>query len=369
MLCHTCSHHHGVSVDCCAPAKRLPYPTFDMHCHLAVPEVERLVQDDPRRQAEAAEYACTIGAASCRTNAAMRDAIAMRLVSPAQRLEDMDRMGIDVQVISPSPMQYHYWADEALALQISRLINSRICEVVAGAPERFIGLGYAPVQHPVLAAQVVREAREAGLHGVEISSDPTGAGLDDPALAVFWRAAEAADATLFLHPMGTTLGPRVDRYYLANIVGQPLETTIALSQMIFGGVFDRHPRLKVCAAHGGGFLPFAPGRFDHGHGVRPEAGACARAPSEYLKQLWFDTVVFRPEALRTLVDTVGAQRVVAGTDYPFDMGEYALHELIAAVPGLSADEQAAVLGGNAMTLLGVEQDHPAVLSANRRVAL
>ena len=167
--------------------------------------------------------------------------------------------------------------------------------------------------------------------------------------------------------MGTSLGERVDRYYLANIVGQPLETTIALSQLIYGGVLDRHPRLKICAAHGGGFLPFAPGRFEHGSGVRAEARYAQHAPTTYLQRLWFDTVVFRPDAVRHLMDVAGASQVVAGTDYPFDMGEYALHELVARVPALTPSEHEAILGGNAMRLLGLASIHPVLQAARERL--
>lgn len=364
-FCHTCGHHHGTGL-AATPARRSPHVTVDIHCHLAVEAVDRLVHDDPRRRADAADYGRTLGAASTQVNLGMRDSIALPLVSPERRIADMDRLGIDVQVLSPSPMQYHYWADAPLAREIAALINTRIAQVVADSPQRFLGLGYAPLQHPELAVDILRQAMDAGLLGVEISSDPTGKGLDDPALEVFWDAAEKLGATLFLHPMGTSLGERVNRYYLANVIGQPLETTIALSQMIFSGVFDRHPRLKVCAAHGGGFLPFAPGRFDHGRGVRPEAGGCSEAPSAYLRRIWFDTVVFRPDALRTLVEVAGVQRVVAGSDYPFDMGEYALHDLVAGVPGLGEEERALILGGNAIAMLGLAAEQPAIAWARQR---
>jgi aminocarboxymuconate-semialdehyde decarboxylase len=367
VLCHTCGHHHGTAVDAGFTGARLPHPTLDMHCHLAVEAVERRVQDDPRRREDAARYAQSLGKPSTDVNLRMRDTIAQRLVSPAERIADMDRLGIDVQVLSPSPMQYHYWADEALARELSGLLNTHIAEVVSRTPERFVGLGYAPLQHPQLAAEILRELMRSGLHGIEISSDPTGQGLDDPALEVVWETAAALGATIFLHPMGTSLGPRVNRYYLANIIGQPLESTIAVAQMIHSGVFDRHPKLKLCVAHGGGFLPFTLGRFDHGHGVRPEAQGCKEPPSTYLSRIWFDTVVFRPDAVRTLVDFAGVRQVVAGTDYPFDMGEYALHALIAQVPGLADADRAAILGGNAAHLLGLAPQHPALVAARTRI--
>ncbi len=365
MVCHGCGHHHaGAAVHKRPNGARLPHFTVDMHCHLLVPAVDALVASRPQKQAEAAAQARLLGEASLAHNQNMRAAIGPRLTTPSVRVVDMDRLGIDLQVLSPSPTQYYLWADAVLAREIVQVQNEAIASVVRVQPDRFEGLGSVALQHPELAAEQLRDAMQNhGLRGVEITSDPTGKGLDDPALNLFWQEAERLDAVIFLHPLGTSLGERVNRYYLSNVIGQPLETTIALSELIHGGVLDRFARLRICAAHGGGYLPFAPGRSDHGFGVRPEAQACAQAPSEYLKRLWFDTVVFRPQALRTLLDTVGLSQVVAGTDYPFDMGEYELHELIRRVPGLGAVDHAALLGGNAVALLQLAENHPARLRA------
>lgn len=362
MLCHCCGHHaDGAGVDLESAGPRLPFATLDMHCHLLVPEADALVADHPRKQAEGAQQRRLMGDASFEHNLAMRDAIGERLVSPTRRLADMDRLGIDVQVLSPSPTQYYGWADERLATALVQAQNTAIAAVVREWPSRFVGLGAVALQHPTLASDQLREAMHGhALLGAEISSDPTGRGLDDAALDPFWAEAERLGAVIFLHPLGTSLGERVARHYLSNIVGQPLETTIAISQLIHGGVLDRFPRLRICAAHGGGYLPYAIGRSDHGFGVRPEARGCRHAPSSYLARLWFDTVVFRPESVRALIDQVGIDRVVAGTDYPFDMGEYALHELVRRVPGLGDDERAAVLGTNAIELLQLPADHPAL---------
>ncbi|MBN9410710.1 MAG: amidohydrolase [Burkholderiales bacterium] len=366
MVCHCCGQHHaGVSVSEPAAGPRLPHFTVDMHCHLLVPAVEECVAGHPHKQAETAQQARLMGAASLAHNQQMRAAIGPRLTTPAVRVADMDRLGIDLQVLSPSPTQYYTWADAGLARDVVRLQNEAIAGVVRAQPDRFEGLGAVALQHPELAAEQLREAVSTlGLRGAEITSDPTGKGLDDPALDVFWREAQRLDAVIFLHPLGTSLGERVNRYYLSNVIGQPLETTIALSELIHGGVLDRFTRLRICAAHGGGYLPFAPGRSDHGFGVRPEARGCARSPGEYLQRMWFDSVVFRPESLRVLIDTVGLGQVVAGTDYPFDMGEYALHELIRRVPGLASAGQAALLGGNASALLRLDAHHPARLRAD-----
>jgi aminocarboxymuconate-semialdehyde decarboxylase len=201
------------------------------------------------------------------------------------------------------------------------------------------------------------------LKGVEISTSVNGEELDAELLKPFWRKAEELGAVVFIHPWGTSLGARVNTYYLNNIIGQPLETTIALSHLIFGGVLDRHPRLKIVAAHGGGYLPSYSGRTNHGHAVRPEARASApKIPLEYLKKLWFDTLVYEPEALRHLINVVGASQLIVGTDYPFDMGHYEPHELIENTPGITETEATAILGGNAASLLGID---PSTVSQGR----
>jgi aminocarboxymuconate-semialdehyde decarboxylase len=196
--------------------------------------------------------------------------------------------------------------------------------------------------------------KRLGLRGVEISTSVNGEELDAARLAPFWRKAEELGAVVFIHPFGTTLGDRVSTHYLSNIIGQPLETTIALSHLIFGGVLDRHPGLRIVAAHGGGYLPSYCGRSNHGYAVRPEAKADAKfPPMEYLRKIWFDTLVYEPGALRHLINTVGASQVVVGSDYPFDMGHYDPHGLLAATQGLTEGERGAILGGNAAILLGL----------------
>lgn len=158
-----------------------------------------------------------------------------------------------------------------------------------------------------------------------------------------------------IYPLGTSLGERVNQFYLTNIIGQPLETTIALSNLIFGGVLDRCPVVKIVAAHGGGYLPVYIGRSGHGHKVRPEAGKIQKRPSEYLKQIYFDSLVYSPKQLQNLIAQVGASQIVVGTDYAFNMGDYDVHELIEGLSGLGETEQAMILGGNALRLLEINR--------------
>ncbi len=283
-----------------------------------------------------------------------RTVYAPKLTEAATRLADMDAMGVDIQAISPSPTQYYYWAERELAEAIVMGVNEHIAEVCASAPDRFVGLGTVALQHPALAADQAEHAvRKLGLKGVEISTLIDGVDAGDPRFDVFWARMEALDAVVFMHPMGTSIGARLNRFYLSNIVGNPAETTMALSQMIFGGVFDRYPGLKLLAAHGGGYLPAYAARSDHGWDVRPEAHGCKEPPSAYLRRLWYDTIVYDPDQLQRLIDFVGADRIVVGTDYPFDMGDYDPHALVDALAGVSEGERTAILGWNAKALLGL----------------
>jgi aminocarboxymuconate-semialdehyde decarboxylase len=265
-------------------------------------------------------------------------------------------MGVDIQVLSPSPTQYYYWAERELAESVVKVQNEYVAELCAQYPKRFLGLGTLALQHPELAAQQLDHALGSlGLKGVEISTSVNGQELDADPLKPFWKKAEELNAIVFIHPFGTTLGARVSTHYLNNIIGQPLETTIALSHLIFSGVLDRHPGLKIVAAHGGGYLPSYCGRSNHGHSVRPESRADApQIPLHYLKKLWFDTLVYEPEALRHLIDVVGASQVIVGTDYPFDMGHYAPHALVEETPRITEADAVAILGGNAASLLGLD---------------
>lgn len=328
----------------------------DFHCHVLTVAAEALVGDRPQKRSEPAQMLAAVGADSlAHNNAVMLPKAFPKLTRVEQRLADMDAMGVDVQVISPSPSQYYYWADAELSRELVKVQNEYVAETCARHPDRLVGLGTVSLQHPPLAAEQLRHAmKHLGLKGVEISTAVNEMELGAAELAPFWSVAEELGAVVFIHPFGTTLGKRLNAYYLSNIIGQPLETTIALSHLIFGGVLDRHPGLKIVAAHGGGYLPSYCGRSNHGHDVRPEARAQAsQSPIDYLRRIWFDTLVYEPQALRHLIDVVGASQLVVGTDYPFDMGHEDPRGLLAATGGLSDAERAAILGGNALSLLGM----------------
>jgi len=329
--------------------------TVDLHCHTLIPAVEALVAHTPQKTAEPDILLKTMGAASvAHNNAIMLPQCFPKLTQLVQRLNDMDAMGVDIQVVSPSPTQYYYWAEPDLAQEIVRLQNEALAELCAQHPKRLAGLGTVSLQHPDLAAEQLRTAvTKLGLRGIQISTSINGRELSDPSLAPVWRVLEELQALCFIHPFGSSLGARANAYYLVNTIGQPLETTIALSHLIFSGVLDRHPGLKILAAHGGGYLPTYIGRSDRAYAVRPEAAVHTQcAPSAHLKRIWYDTVVYDPMSLRHLIDRVGMHQIVLGSDYPFDMGCYNVHELVAQTPGLTEEERAAVLGRNAAALIG-----------------
>jgi aminocarboxymuconate-semialdehyde decarboxylase len=329
--------------------------TIDLHCHVLTLAAEGLVGGRPEKIAETEQSQRSMGSASiAHNNAVMLPRAFPKLTRIEARLADMDALGIDVQVISPSPTQYYYWADHDLARAVTSAQNEHIASLVAAHPDRLAGLGTVALQYPDLASEQLRHAMQSlGFKGVEISTAINGMELSDSRLAAFWRTAEELGAVIFIHPWGTTLGERVAGHYLVNTIGQPLETTLALSHLIFGGVLDRHPGLKIVAAHGGGYLPTYPGRSDHAFAVRPEAAvATSKTPGDHLKRIWFDSVVYDPMALKHLIDRVGIDQVVVGTDYPFDMGHYDVHELIGQVAELDEAGRAAVLGGNAAKLIG-----------------
>ena len=330
-------------------------PTVDVHAHVLLPGVDEAVAGQPGLLAARELDARRNGTESLIVSGAMVADRFVLLTDGAARLAAMDDGGVDIQLVSPSPSHYHYWADEDLARTVCELANAGVAAHCAQAPDRLHGLGLIPLQHPRLAPRALEHALDLGLRGVEISSHAPGSPareLSDPAYSPFWARAEEAGALVFLHPFGCTLDERLDRWYLSNTVGQPAENAVALSHLIFGGVLDRHPALRILAAHGGGYLPTHIGRSDHAWRARSDAHNCVHEPSGYLKLLWFDSLVHSPSVLHALIRAAGPDRVLLGSDFPFDMGtEDPLAALKAA--GLPESDLHAIRGGNAADLLGL----------------
>lgn len=327
--------------------------TVDIHCHISTPECEPLVKDLFSLEKE--PFLFFASPETREINQRLFAEWASKLTAPEERFKDMDRMGIDVQAISPLPTQYYYWTEGELGLQLARMQNERVAEVVRAYPTRFVGMGTLPLQDVERAVQELeRVVKELGLRAVEISSNVNGVDFDDPRFEKFFAKAEELDVLLFIHPLGFTDGRRLRDYYLTNVIGQPLDSTVAVSRLIYGGVLERHPQLKICVAHGGGYLPFYAGRMDHAYQVRPECQHfITRPPSTYLRQLYFDTVLYREESLAYLVKQMGSGHVLLGTDYPADMGEADPVGYVGRVRSLSRAEKENICGGNAARLLKI----------------
>ncbi|MFD6423521.1 amidohydrolase family protein [Streptomyces sp. NPDC060198] len=334
-----------------APQVQQAAPTVDVHAHVLLPEIEALVEGRPGLAGARALDARRNGPAALAVSGPMVRERLTRLTDVTVRLAAMDAQGVDVQLVSPSPSHYHYWADEEMAEEVYRLANEATAKHCSAAPDRLRGLGLVPLQHPERTVDALDHALAQGLLGVEISSHAPGRELSDPAYEAFWTRAEETGAILFLHPFGCTLDERLDQWYLSNTVGQPTENAVALSHLIFSGVLDRHPGLKLVAAHGGGYLPTHIGRSDHAWSARSDAGAgCAHPPSNYLRRLYFDSLVHDPRVLRELVRVAGADRVLLGSDFPFDMGSQDPVGALRAAALPEADFHA-IRGRNAASLL------------------
>ena len=274
--------------------------------------------------------------------------------NPARRLEDMARLGIDRQALSPPPIMFCYWAEAKAAQALARMQNEFVAGVAAAHPERFIGMATVPLQEPVMAVDELQYARERlGLRAVEIGTCPGGRDFDHPELFPFFEACAALDMAVFVHPAAPLAGgERLTQYYFPLIVGNPLESALAISKLIFGGVLERLPGLRICFAHGGGAFPFTLGRLNHGWHVRPEGpAAIPKEPREYARRIWVDSLSHGAGNLRFIVEQLGADRVVIGSDYPFDMG---FDDPVAALAqsGLLPDVQARIADDNARVFLG-----------------
>jgi aminocarboxymuconate-semialdehyde decarboxylase len=278
----------------------------------------------------------------------------------AVRLAAMDATGIDVQALSISVGQYFHWADHDLAEKIIRTQNEKLAELSAAHPERFVPIGAVALQHPELAASQLEYAmKKLGHRGVMVTCSIDGMELASSKLDPFWARAEELGAVVFLHPRGFVEGASRLRGNgrLFNIIGNPLETTVALSHLIFEGTLDRYPGLKLVAAHGGGYLPAYIGRSDHCHTTddRGCAGEEQKVPSDYLKQIYFDSLVYRTRNLQQLIDEAGASQVVLGTDYPYGMQNRNAVAHILSVPDLTDEQREAILGGNLAELLKLKR--------------
>jgi predicted TIM-barrel fold metal-dependent hydrolase len=324
--------------------------TVDVHCHINVPEVASFLKGTPLEQAGATALQ-GVGYGNPQFG--------------ETRLAIMDKDGIDVQAVSVNA--FWYGADRDLAARFIDFQNQKLAEMVRDAPAgRFVAYGSVALQFPDLAAKQLEDAMKMGLKGAAIGGSVPGGEVSSPQYDVFWAKAEELQAPIFMHPQdsanATGIANRVKgNGVLANVIGNPLETTIFISHMIFEGVLERHPGLKLCCAHGGGYLPSYADRSDHGCAVFPDQ--CKNSPlrkpaTEYLKQIYVDSLVFTPEALRHLLNVMGPEHIMLGTDYPFPWTENGPVTLgpvdhLFATAGLTDGQKVDILSGTARKWLAI----------------
>ena len=305
--------------------------TIDVHAHCHIPEATAL--------------------------AGYKETFPSLVIGP-DRIKVMDEQGIDIEALSINP---NFWdrVERDLQAQIVKVQNEKLAEICARQPDRFVGLASVALAHPDLAAEQLQDAvKRLGMHGALIGGSVNGTELSDPKLHPFWAKAEELGVLIFIHPQGSPETQASGRLKgnggLTNVIGNPLETTIALSHLIFEGTLDRFPGIKLCAAHAGGYLPSYAARSDRMCENRPNLCQVPlkKKPSEYLRQLYYDSMVFTAEGLRHLAAEVGTSQIVMGTDFPFPWTKTAVDHIL-ETPGFSDAERAAMLGGTAAHLLAI----------------
>lgn len=329
-------------------------PVVDIHSHAIPPRVVEAIEADPvgfmaRIEGEGKERRIV-------HDQGYAYPLFEEFTDPVAKLRAMDRKGLDVSVLSPPPPLFYYWVDAEAGARIARLVNDGIAELVSTDTTRFRGMATVPMQDVEAAvAELERAIFTHGFRAVEVGTSVEGKQLADEAFRPFLERASELGVLVFAHPYYVGARQGLEDYYLTNLLGNPYDSTVMVANLMFSGLLDELSDLKLCVAHGGGFAPYQIGRLEHGHQVRPETRARTETkPSELLSRLFFDTITFSPLALRYLVNLVGAEHIVLGTDAPFDMGDENPLATIEAVPGLTGEERDALLSNTALKLLGEE---------------
>ncbi|MFI0374135.1 amidohydrolase family protein [Actinomadura sp. 1N219] len=324
-----------------------PFPGIDVHAH-CVPDglIPALKAQGAAHDIEVIESG---GETRIRLGSSTTGPLDPRLSDLPARIATMNETGVERQLVSPFIGLTAYHLPEAAGRWYSRLHNETMAQTARTAPHRFSPMATVPLQSPGAAAELAYAVEQLGMAGVQIGTDSGAGNLDDDSLEPFWEAAENLRALVLIHPSASA---RVQLpYRLGNFVGNPSDTTVAIARLMFGGVMDRHPDLRICLVHGGGFLPYQAGRLERGFRVYGGDGI-KTSPLELLRRLYYDTVLHSPTRVRTLVDLVGIDRVMLGTDYPFDMGDPDPQGTLAKIPGLRDRDRLQIARTNADRLIG-----------------
>ena len=326
---------------------------IDLHSHFFPLEA---FQKATKFQGHGPEIKLTDGRYSVTSRGGSRGNLSEGAYNVEARVRELDKMSIDLQAISPSPILLYYWDQPEPAAYFSRLQNEAIQQTVETRPDRFVGFGTVPLQSVSAAMTIAKEARQLGLKGLEVGTHVQGKPLDDPDLEPFYDVAQELDLLLFVHPIegGDSQGDTLSAGVLGNVLGFPYKTTLMIERMILRGIFQKYQNLRLCLAHGGGLLPFNIWRLDHAHSLRKDLREhTPQKPSTYLKQMYFDSIVHSVVALHYLVQVVGADRVVIGTDYPMGMGDREPVAKIKALESITSEERAQILGTNAQRAMAL----------------
>lgn len=354
-MIHTCGDRAAMPAGGAAgEVIRTGRKVIDLHCHWeSKPVMERMHAEADRL----GKVSLNIGSELTReVNRRQMQEIRPQMESLERRLADMDQMGIDIQALAHFPPQMYYWATPETAEEVFPQMNDDLADLAATQPDRIIGMGNVPLQDTELAiAELRRCVGDLGFRGIQVATRVEQEELSASRLEPFWDEVEALGAVVVIHSNGHDNTRRLGHHYMINTFGHPIEATLAAGHLIFDGVMERHPDIKIVLVHGGGYLPAYAARIEHAYNAREDVReGLPHPPSEYLGRFFYDTMVFAPDQLGFLIEKYGTDHVVLGTDYPYDMGESDPLGLIGRVDGLDDGARAAIAGGNAARLLGLE---------------
>ena len=296
------------------------------------------------------------GRRSAEINRGKVSAIRDALRDPQKKIRDMDDQGIRLSVLSSTPFGFFYEVEDELAVELARFQNDQLAEMVGKYPDRFAAMATLPLQVPGEALkELERATKKLGLRGIEIGSHVNQRELGDEAFSPIYKALEDLDMPIFIHPHHVAGLDRLLNFYLNNLIGNPLDTTIAAANLIFSGVLEKYPRLKIILAHAGGQFPYIIGRMEHGYQVRPECQEKVhKPPLAFFKNFYFDIITHNPDALRYLISFAGSDHVLLGSDYPYDMGDLNPVQTVSQLSGIEAKDRQKIMRENAIALFGLK---------------